>query len=499
VLVGRGFMVGTQTIPWTTEMRRVLALLQEHPVLQRLQAFAAQQAVQLFVVGGTVRDVCLGRTVHDIDVAMAGDVMRFARRFAHDLGAAYVPLDPERGEARVVYRKQLDVDFARFKGDDVAADLRHRDFTINALACPLSTFLTHSAPALIDPCHGWRDLRARLLRLVSPRSLHDDPLRQLRAFRLAATLGLAIEPETLEAIKPVVPRLTTVAAERIASESLQLFGAAHSGPHVMRMARLTLLDTLFPELAATRHISRNPEHAPDLFAHALHSYQAVEDLINAPEDFVPEIAAALRDYLSADEHPALLKWAALVHAIGQPSSIERGMIPEGSCMAAAECSAAAWVQVSSRLKLSKAHSEYVKLLLAHQGHPFELATLEAQGALTWSLVYHWGKAMGGDVLGALVLAIGDVLARHQRHPASHEAAAFAARATRLWERYRRRILPVLNGPRLVTGDDLRLIFGLTPGPRFKKLLDAVEMAHVEGQISNRPEALQWLERQLGKD
>jgi poly(A) polymerase len=488
------------TIPWTTAMRRVLAQLQAHPVLQRLQAFAAQQAVPLFVVGGTLRDVCLGRAVHDIDVAMAGDVMRFARRFAHQLGAAYVPLDAERGEARVVYRKQLEVDFARFKGNDLDADLRHRDFTINALACPLSTFLTSSAPALIDPCHGWHDLRANRLRLVSPHGLRDDPLRQLRAFRLAATLGLAIEATTLEAIKAVVPCLGTVAAERIHSELLQLFSAAHSGPQVMSMAHLAVIDTLFPELAATRHIPGHHAHAHaiDLFAHALQSYQAVEDLINAPEGVAPEMAAALRDYLSTVARSALLKWAALVHVIGQPSPVETGTVPDAPCMAAAERGAAAWGQVSSRLKLSKAHAEYVKRLLAHQCRPFELAALEAHGALTWGQVYGWCKDMGGDVLGALVLALGDVLARHQQSTASPNVAAFAACATRLWEGYRDRILPVLSGPRLVTGDDLRGTFGLIPGPRFKKLLEDVELARVEGHISSRSEALQWLAQQLEK-
>jgi poly(A) polymerase len=71
-------------------------------------------------------------------------------------------------------------------------------------------------------------------------------------------------------------------------------------------------------------------------------------------------------------------------------------------------------------------------------------------------------------------------------------------ATRLWEVYGRRILPVISGQRLVTGDDLRITFGLTPGPRFKRLLDAIEMAHVEGRISSRSEALRWIEAQFGE-
>jgi poly(A) polymerase len=488
--------VETRTVPWTTEMRHALARLQALPVLQRLGALAVQQGVPLFVVGGTIRDVCLGRAVHDIDVAMPGDVVRFARRFAADLGAAYVPLDPERGEVRVVYRRQFEVDFSRFKGDDLEADLRHRDFTLNALACPLSTLLTSSAPELIDPCHGWHDLQMRLIRLVSPQSLHDDPLRQLRAFRLAATHGLAIDPTTLEAIKPAVSRLATVAAERINSELLKLFGAPNSSPQVIAMAHLALLDALFPELAATRRGCCKPDDAADLFVHALRSYQAVEALITAPEDHVTEIAAAIRAYVPVHQHAPLLKWAALLHAIGRPSSPGEGGLPEAPCVAAAAPSAVLWEQVSDRLKLSRAHTEYVKLLLSQQHRLFEMARLEAQGALTVRLVYQWCKDMGGEVVGAFALAIGDVLARHRRQNPDPATAAFTAFATRLWELYRDRIQPVISGPRLLTGDDLRMAFALAPGPRFKHLLEAVELAQVEGRISSRVEALQWIEAQL---
>jgi poly(A) polymerase len=477
-------------------MRQALARLQGLAVLQRLGALAAQQGVPLFVVGGTIRDVCLGRAVHDIDMAMPGDVMGFARRFADDLGAAYVPLDPERGEVRVVYRRLFEVDFSRFKGDDLEADLRHRDFTLNALACPLSTFLTSSAPELIDPCHGWHDLHMRLIRLVSPQSLHDDPLRQLRAFRLAATHGLAIDPTTLEAIKPAVPRLTTVAAERIHSELLKLFGAPNSSPQVITMAHLAVLDAILPELAATRGGCREPDDAADLFVHALRSYQAVEALIAAPEDYVTEIAAAIRAYVPMRQHAALLKWAALLHAIGRPSSPGEGGLAEVPCVAAAAHSAELWGQVSDRLKLSRSHTQYVKLLLSQHHRLFEMARLEAAGALTVRVVYQWCKDMGKEVVGAFALAIGDVLARHRRQIPDPATAAFTASATRLWEVYRDCILPVINGPRLLTGDDLHLAFNLAPGPRFKSLLEAVELAQVEGHINNRAEALQWVEAEL---
>src|SRR5919108_5912099 len=255
----------TILITRTEPMRRVLAAFQQRWLLHRLLAFAEQCRVELYAVGGTLRDLCLGRPVQDVDLAMPGDVMGFAKDFANHLGAAYVPMDAERGEVRVVYRKRDVLDFARMRGETIIADLQRRDFTVNAMACPLGALLTQADPVLIDPHGGWHDLQARTVRLVSPVSFRDDPLRLLRAFRLAATLDLTIDPATLAAMETMAPRLADVAAERIHSELFKLFAAARSSPHVSIMARLGLLNVLLPELAATRGISCQPGDQLDVF------------------------------------------------------------------------------------------------------------------------------------------------------------------------------------------------------------------------------------------
>src|SRR4029453_6354971 len=93
-------------IPWTAQMRRMLARLQRLPWLQRWQSLGEEHRVQLFVVGGILRDLCLGRAVQDVDLALSGHATGLARALARELGAAYVPMDPGRGGGRVVYRKR---------------------------------------------------------------------------------------------------------------------------------------------------------------------------------------------------------------------------------------------------------------------------------------------------------------------------------------------------------------------------------------------------------
>ena len=151
----------TISIIWTDHMQDALAELQQRPLLQRLRVYAEQRGVGLYTVGGALRDICLGRPVHDMDVAVMGDVLQFASGFANHLRAAYVPMDTERGEVRVVYRKRDVIDFARMRGETIITDLQCRDFTINAMACPFPALLTQAAPVLIDPHGGWNDLRAR--------------------------------------------------------------------------------------------------------------------------------------------------------------------------------------------------------------------------------------------------------------------------------------------------------------------------------------------------
>jgi poly(A) polymerase len=481
---------------WTSQMQRILRELQQRPLLQRLLVFAEQHGVELYAVGGTLRDICLGRPVHDVDVAMMGDVLGFAGGFANHLRAAYVPMDAERGEARVVYRKRDVLDFARMRGETIIEDLRRRDFTVNAMACPLRDLLTDPDLVLIDPHGGWDDLRTRTIRMVSLTSFRDDPLRVLRAFRLAATLDLTIDPRTLAAMEPARPHLIDVAAERIHRELLALFAALQSSSQIAAMARLGLLDVLFPELAAAADIPPQPGDHSAVWDHSVRTYQAVEDLMRHPDAYVQPLAADIRAYSQVDERQALVKLAALLHAVWDNVPWQGVSLEQPAAVADAEALAQLWEQIGGRLKLSRKQIDYAKTLLVHYGPACRLAILDAQGVLTVRAVHRWCKAVGESMLGVFVLAIGHALARQQGHPSEPGVTALAHLAVRVWDIYRHRILPVLTAPRLVTGHDLQEIFRLPPGPRFKELLDELEVAQVEGHIRTRPEALEWVKAQL---
>ncbi|MEK7214727.1 MAG: CCA tRNA nucleotidyltransferase, partial [Chloroflexota bacterium] len=169
-------------------------------MLPRLRHAAAAANVNAYLVGGCVRDGLLGRPLADIDLAVAGDVASFATGIARGLGGTFVPIGRRFGTARVVVPQPegppLTVDVSPLRGI-LSNDLELRDFTIDALAVPLSTFDGKwDRRAVLDPLDGLRDLSAGTVRMVAPQAFDDDPLRLLRAVRLSGELGFEIDPGT---------------------------------------------------------------------------------------------------------------------------------------------------------------------------------------------------------------------------------------------------------------------------------------------------------------
>jgi tRNA nucleotidyltransferase (CCA-adding enzyme) len=178
----------------------------------------------VYLVGGAVRDLLLGRGRADIDLVVEGDAAVLAER----LGAE-VTSHERFGTAKVELNgHEIDIAGARSEsyprpgalpvvvaGATLEADLRRRDFTINAMAIPL-----RGEPRLIDPHGGEADLATRQLRVLHDGSFIDDPTRALRAARYAARFGFGLETRTAELIGAT--DLHMVSVDRRDAELLRL-------------------------------------------------------------------------------------------------------------------------------------------------------------------------------------------------------------------------------------------------------------------------------------
>lgn len=190
----------------TTQSQKLLKLLEEH----------GHEAVY---VGGAVRDFLLGKTADDYDIATSATPNEVKEIFPNT-----VDIGIEHGTILVLLEgAQFEV--TTFRGPNaelglntLEEDLRHRDFTMNALA------MTKDGE-LVDFVNGAADLKMGVLRAVDEPidRVTEDPLRIIRAIRFSAALNLEIEPKTLKAMVLKAPTLENVAVERVKKEFDKLF------------------------------------------------------------------------------------------------------------------------------------------------------------------------------------------------------------------------------------------------------------------------------------
>jgi poly(A) polymerase len=128
----------------------------------------------------------------------------------------------------------------------IAEDAFRRDFTVNALYYDIKDF------SLIDYTGGFEDLKQRKLRMIGDplQRYREDPVRMIRAIRLAAKLAFELSPETAAPIKENAKLLQDVSPARLFEEVNKLFLAGHGHETYHMMLQYGLFEALFPEADA---------------------------------------------------------------------------------------------------------------------------------------------------------------------------------------------------------------------------------------------------------
>jgi poly(A) polymerase len=468
---------------------RPWSLLSSHPALAALNDLANRRGVGVWLTGGTLRDLLLGLSPPDLDLSTDGDAMALGQALARARQGRYVPLKESQATCRVVFGASH-LDLVGLRAPDLEADLRLRDFTINALAAPLSGALAGS-PDIIDPTGGLADLRARRLRLAGPGVLADDPLRVLRAYRFLASHGLSMAPGLPEALAAAAPGLFRVPRERVAQEWLKLMAAPAAAPAVLAMERDQVLTRLLPQLAQGRGMEQNPFHHLDVLGHNLATLVHLEELSGPSAAFSGSVLLEeAGGYLAQPRHRALLKTAALLHDLGKPLT-RRPKSPGWATFHRHDLEGARLaMQATRRLGLSKADAGQVARLVAGHMRPFHLLGVESRGLLSTRAVRRLLQACGDDLAGLFLLGLADTMAgRGPERPADAEARLLAlyARVAGLRDR---QLAQALAAPPLLDGRQLMSGLGLEPGPQVGRLLRLLREAQLDGRVSTAAQALE---------
>ena len=478
-------------------------------VFMSLAEFAAQENVQLYLVGGTVRDLILGKEVDDLDFAVAGNASDLARKFADATDASFVPLDEERDTVRVVFSRGRFqncpcMDFSRIHGASITEDLAARDFTINAMAIDLSQIVSISTHEVqvIDPWGGAGDLDRGLIRLVSAQSINDDPIRMLRAYRFAATLGFTVQDETSAIIQNSLDLLSTVSAERIRDELFKTLTADNSTDYLKAMDAIGLLERIFPEIARTRGMEQNEYHHLDVWGHSMLTLEFFEQ--DPIPDSLENYFAETEDYLNYEpvkgrSRRSLLKLAAMLHDVGKPAT--RTMDINGRIRFFDHNLEGAEIvgKIGNRLRMATREVSFLRETIKDHMYPLGLIVFLRKPKAAKEknrTIRRFIQRTGSEWLAILLLSYADLRATQGpwRKPDDLEKLdQLIGDTTDIYLQQARSPMP-----RLVDGRDLMEEFGLPASPLIGKLLKQVREAQMDGKIKTRDDAIDMVKNILSK-
>ena len=428
-----------------------------------------------YLVGGCVRDLLLGREPADYDVATSATPLQvmeiFPETFAVGAQFGVVLVPPAKDVASNVSANDSDrgglVEVATFRSDIGYSDGRHpdevrfsqdpredvarRDFTINGM------LLDPLTDEVLDFVGGRRDLENKMLRAIGDpeRRFAEDKLRMLRAVRFAARFGYSIEPSTWAAIQKLAPEIHVVSRERVRDELTKMLTEGRARDAFLLLDRSGLLGEILPEISAMKGVAQPPQFHPegDVFVHTLLLLE------NLPRPC-----------------PAALAWGALLHDVGKPATFRvapdrirfDGHVDVGVKMAEEIC---------RRLRLSGDDTQQVSALVDHH--------------------MRFGQAMR---MSESTLKKFLRMPHFEQHLALHRADCLASHggldSYQFVQKKLSEIPPEkMRPPRLVSGEDL-ISAGYSPGPQFRKILDAVENAQLEGDLTSRQAAMEFVRREF---
>lgn len=420
--------------------------LQEDPYLKEL--IKLKEKEKLWLVGGCLRNLLLGKEQNDLDLITEDSHFQVAELFAQRTKRSLIALDPNL--RRVALPEGIFIDFTLKKFPSLEKDLLQRDFTINSLALDLDS-LNLPFLFLIDPKTGLEDLMNKKIRLLRKNPFKDDPLRMLRAFRLASQLDFTIEDKITKFIEDKSSLIKKVAKERIGNELFPLLENPLSYRHLENSAAKTLLSQI---------LDRNPN---------LESLKRLENILSDKKTIDKYLKKKIITHLLEEKGTRirrdLLKFITLIFS---PHQKEYTLSLAGK-----------------ELKLGRKDVEMIKKI--EKLYPFLERMMENKEKplnTTPFLV----QAKKETVEICLLF-----LATHL-----HQQNSVTLIIQILNEYFQRSDL-ILHPPSLIKGEDLMEILNITPSPYISYLLDKIHQAQIKEEIRTKEEAIEHVKRLVSEE
>jgi len=512
-----------------------------HPAFQTLLATFLQETAPLYAVGGVVRDHLLDKEqpIADLDIVVADPALPLAQKVADRLGWAFYALDEGRELARLVFNanggQPLVCDVSRMRGGTLDADLLSRDFTLNAMA-----FLVEGGGRvqLIDQHHGLQDLEQGIVRQVTASAMPEDPIRMLRAVRLAQQFQMQIEQATRNRIQECASLLRLSSPDRVRDELWKMMATAHPDQAVDEMRYLGLLSYALPELFDTIDVEQTSPHHLDVYNHTrltMHHAARLRDwLIENPWqsqkseiEKLDEVTAAwqqtllpwrveLHNYFSqiiagSRRRAEWLVWYALLHDIGKPKTATVEQQNDNTKRIRfyehEEVGAKLSVERLNYLRFSRQEINRAKQVVQAHMRPHHLHSSFRERGISRRAIYRFVRDLEGDkaqpLAETLPPSIDTALLAWADYQSIHARLLMTD-----WQKYLDHIRQLLafvfedQGPKdarrrpIIDGHMLMQHLNLSPGPMIGRLMAQVLEGQAAGQVDTKEQALQLAERAM---
>jgi poly(A) polymerase len=411
------------------------------------------------IAGGAVRDMLLNIEPQDYDIATNA-----APSIVESLFDKSLPIGKAFGVI-IVVMDNVQIEVATFRQDSkesidgrhpdsinfssMEEDAKRRDFTINGM------FYDPLTGSLIDYVKGYEDIHNRLIKFIGdPESrIAEDKLRMIRALRFSAKLEFTIDPDTFEAVKKHASEISQISAERIADEIQKILRIKHPRLAFSLLFETGLIDHILPEVRAMEGCEQPVDYHPegDVLAHTLLAL-----------DYLPENAS--------DE----LRMGVLLHDVGKPvtQTFEDRIRFNGHDLAGKDVAR----EILKRLKFSNEFSERVVELIGNHMKFMHVDNMRTSRLKRFLALPHFEEHMALHQV--------DCLSSHR----NLENYDFVAEKLKTYEPEE------IRPTRIITGKDL-MDMGFKQGPVFRVILTDVEDQQLEGAISSREEALEYVKRE----